>query len=55
MTEYDKAVLLGFVAGALWALGVILILTWVRSKPRSMKQVAGDNSTQIQVNGDLKK
>ena len=51
----DWGIMVGFALGALWACGVMVAITPFRRKPRSMKQVAGDNSTQIQSGGDLHK
>lgn len=37
---------------ALWMLGVVIAINLFRTKPRTMKQVAGDNSIQIQTGGE---
>lgn len=44
---------IGYVAMGVWIIGVRLFIRVFMTKPRSMKQVAGDNSTQgCQVKGD---
>lgn len=44
---------LGLLAGATvaicWMLGTWALISVFRTKPRTMKQVAGDSSTQVQV------
>ena len=42
----------GFVAMGVWLLGAYSFIRVFMTKPRSMKQVSGDNSTQIQIGRD---
>jgi hypothetical protein len=44
----------GAAATGCWILGITVLIRAFQRKPRSMKQVAGDNSTQIQAGGDLR-